>query len=83
MPNVDGNVYSVRGDVFNHVVLHEGVDFSVADEVSYDVVHELIHSLISDFHAIVSDDLSNFAFQVLLGLLLCFKVFKADVYFLN
>ncbi len=83
MPNVEGNVHSIRRNIFNHVVLHERVDFSVADEISYDVVHELVNGLLSDFDAIVSDDLSNLVFQVILGPLLCFKVFKADVYFFN
>ncbi len=83
MPNVNGNVHSVRRDIFNHMILHERVDFSVADEVAYNVVHELVNSFLRNFHAIVFDNLLNLVFQIFPCLLLSFKILKADIYFFN
>ncbi len=49
VPNVNGYVDSVCGDVFDQMVFHEGVDFSVAEEVAYDVVHEFVCGFLGNF----------------------------------
>ena len=83
MPNVYGNVDAITRNIFNQMVFHERVDFSVANEVTYDVVHELVDSFLSNLQVIAPYDFSNFVFQILLSPFSRFKVFKIDIYLLH